>query len=156
MIRSVWKQLAVAVCAALLVGDAAYGQRRVFTNEDIATTPPPAAAPAEAETSAAAPESQPAAAAASEEDRPPTPQEEARRLAAIVDALGQAEELLWMKLREGAPNADTEALWNQMRDSLGVLLTEFRRFADEARAAAEQAAAAPAEAAAAPAANPAP
>jgi hypothetical protein len=127
--------------ACLLTGTAWAAQRaqpRVLSNEDVESAPPPAAAPASAETapSASAPADVPQPAAEPSET-PATPSDNAHRLAAIVDAIGQASDELATRIQAGGDQLLLDR-WSAMKDSLSNVLVEFRGFLDQAQAEAKQ------------------
>ena len=134
------------VMTCLPAGSALAAQRsdrRVLTNEDV-VQPAPAAAPAPAENSPA-PDATPqvAPSPAQSEAMPqaapvPSPaQDPVRQLAAIVDAIGQASDILADKLQQGAGDDAARERWTQQRATLTDVLSEFRQFVAEAQAEAQ-------------------
>ena len=120
----------VLVVVGILIASTAYGQRRVFTNEDIATTPPPVSA-AVTEDAAIAPATEPVSPPPAEEAAQ-TPAGELRRLQSLETALDQAlDEITARSMRGGVDDA-TATRWNELRDCMIDFLIEFRTFVAEA------------------------
>ena len=117
MILSRKKYLAVALFAAILLAGSAHAQRRVFTNDDVATTPPPAAAaPAPAATG-----SQPAPAAPA----PGTPMsaaeadwKQAMQLQSNLNAVYEALDMIVQK----ETNPQRQPQWTAMINCISSLL----------------------------------
>ena len=146
----VWLQSTLALVAISLLAATAVSaqppQGRVFTNEDIQSAPPPAAEPSPAASPGESPTaSQPASPSDASEEMPAAPPDEVARLTAMLDAIGQAADVLYDKMQQGTADEATLARWDLMRDSLSGVMAEFRQFVAQAQSEAERAAAAPPE-----------
>lgn len=132
----------------LTASQAAFAQRRVFTNEDIQSAPPPVPAAAPAQPSAPpAGQAAPAASAApttaaAGDAAQPANENAAKRAAAekliqrmveIQIAVREAGDIFYDKVREGAAPQPTINKWNQVRDNLVLASDELGLFINEAR-----------------------
>ena len=119
------RHAAAALFAAILLASSANAQRRVLTNEDVATAPPPApaAATAEAPAPTVAPES-------SSPALPSTPLADLNRVKAIQKTLMELYDLFAVKAAE-ASDAELQKRWTDMNQSMGEVIRANQRTIDE-------------------------
>ena len=122
------RHAAAALLAAILLASSANAQRRVLTNEDVATAPPPApaAATAEAPAPTVAPESSSAA-------LPSTPLADLNRVKAIQKTLMELYDLFAVKAAE-ASDAELQKRWTDMNLSMGEVIRANQLTIDELQA----------------------